>query len=379
MPLKYIKRHSLHFAVFLLTALLGMVPAYVRDPSKPLEEDPPKVISERPDRFEVYLNVIEVKDSDVQRWNINSGYLSLYDAEFLDENTILSLYLQDGMRISRDGGRTSQRLFVESGGLPEAAGGFTLHGLDFINSRTGWAFGSCLIKTVDGGQTWTKVELPDWMDNLRVKFLDQNVGYVAGRAGFRGNTSLKVYKTVDGGKTWKRSFGTREIDTPWDIFAVDEEIVMLTGGGGWMWRTGDGGKTWKAILNKDYHRVMAISRSPDGKFWLFGKNSIRISNDLGVTWQKAKSVPESIGNHEWGAVDFTKDGLGVAVSEDAAIIFTRDSGRSWRKVKSNLHFQEKIRVPNNPFDEALRSIRLSGNRGIINGSQRDYFITIADQ
>lgn len=366
------KRFLLPSPTIFLTFILGMLSVLITTVA------PPRPSSRSNLRhFEIRLDAIEVKDSDVRRWNLNDGYLDIFDAEFLDEYTILALYLQDGMRISHDGGKTWARMF-EPSGLPGSTGGFTLHNLEFLNSKIGWAGGSCLIATQDGGQTWQNIKVPEWMDNIEVGFLTEKVGFVAGRSGFRGNTSLAVYKTVDGGKTWKKSFRTKELDTPWDIVVVDSNVAMVTAGGGWLWRTEDGGKSWKRIL-KDYHRGMSISRSPDGRFWLFGKNSIRTSDDLGASWKDAEGIDESLVNHEWWSVDFADSGLGVAVGEDAAIAITKDGGLTWRQVRSNLHSQEKIRVPNNPFDEALRGIRLSGNRGIINGSQRDYFITISDQ
>lgn len=313
---------------------------------------------------------------------MNSGYLSLYDSVFFDESTILSLYLQDGMRISHDGGRTWDRLFVENGGLPEASGGFLLYGLEFLDRQIGWAFGTRLIKTEDGGKTWAALKLPEWIDNQKAKFLNENIGYVAGRGGYceRGtgecNTWLSVYKTIDGGKTWRRSFRTKEFDTPWGIEIVDENIAMIIGGGSSLYRTTDGGRTWKAILRNEIGRVMSISRSSDDRYWLFGKNSIRFSDDIGRTWHKAENLNESVVGHEWWSVDFTDEGLGVAVSEEAVIILTRDNGRTWKQISTNLHVDGKVPVPNNPFNEQFRVVELFGNKGIINGSQRDYLLSI---
>ena len=338
--------------------------------------------TDRPNRFEVQLDVIQVRDSDPSNWIMNDGYLSLYASVFLEENKILSLYLQDGFRISHDGGHSWKRMF-EPTGIPSATLGYTLQSLEFIDSRTGWASGSCLIATHDGGETWERLELPEWMDNIRVKFQTPSIGYAAGRAGFcnrdrsRCNTSLAVYKTIDGGKKWKLSFRDRKLTIPWDIIAIDENVAMMIGDGRRLFRTQNAGKSWKIVLQQD-HGSMSISTSPNGRFWLFGTNSIRFSDDLGLTWQQATHIDESIVNNEWWSVDFTRDGIGVAVSEEAAIAITRDGGQSWKQVQSNLHINGKIPVANNPFDEQLRSIRLNRNIGIINGSQRDYLLTIHD-
>src|SRR5262249_47049062 len=144
----------------------------------------PKAIKSDPKKFEVYLLPIDVRNSDKNQWNINGGYLDICDEVFFDEKNVLALYLQDGMRFSHDGGQTWQRLFVETGGLPSAAKGFTLWDLDFTDRQHGWAGGATLVKTIDGGETWQNVKLPEWIDNMRVKFLNDTVGYVAGRGGY---------------------------------------------------------------------------------------------------------------------------------------------------------------------------------------------------
>jgi hypothetical protein len=219
-----------------------------------------------PEKFEVMLTRIEVRHADKGRWNENGGYLSMYDAEFLDENTIFALYLEDGMRMSHDGGKTWQRMFAESGGIPKGAG-YSPSTLEFLDRSTGWAAGSALISTRDGGQTWQNIRVPERMDKLEVKFLNENVGYVAGRGGYcerytgRCKLWMGVYKTTDGGRTWKKSFRTRENTTPWNIVIVDESIAMITAEGGWLYRTDNGGKSWKTVLDEDYHHVMSIARA----------------------------------------------------------------------------------------------------------------------
>jgi photosystem II stability/assembly factor-like uncharacterized protein len=376
------KPYLTNLAVFLLTFFLGtLIGQSYYSPEKRVKSEPvtePSLYSSEP---QVRLEVIEVRNPDQSRWNLNAGYLSLYDVGFFDDRNILALYSQDGMRVSRDGGGTWERLSIQSGGIPKET--FGLQGLDLLNSKIGWAFGQSLIKTVDGGRTWANVKLPEWIDNQQAKFLDEDIGFIAGRGGYcergsgRCDTWLSVYKTANGGKTWRESFKTKEFDTPWKITFVDENIAMIIGGGGWLYRTADGGMSWKAIIKRDFGRVMSISRSPDGLFWLFGKNSIRFSDDLGKTWYQAENVSRNAVDHEWWSVDFTKDGLGVAVSEDASILVTHDSGKSWNQVTSNLHVNGRLLVRDNPYMEALRGIHLYGNRGIITGSQRDYVISFA--
>lgn len=68
--------------------------------------------------------------------------------------------------------------------------------VDFVDTTHGWAVGTGVLRTADGGLTWQELEAPR-ADLLSVDFLDQKEGWVAGGEGF-------VFHTRDGGDTWVR-------------------------------------------------------------------------------------------------------------------------------------------------------------------------------
>jgi hypothetical protein len=91
---------------------------------------------------------------------------------------------------------------------------FTIHDIYFVNSNVGWAIGSTsvygltskngnsyVLKTTDGGTTWTKVQLsvdctPIPNPSLqKIRAIDTNIVYVASNFG-------KLYRSDDGGTTW---------------------------------------------------------------------------------------------------------------------------------------------------------------------------------
>lgn len=73
----------------------------------------------------------------------------------------------------------------------------TLNSIYFLNPQTGWAVGEygTILRTVDGGKTWTKLKSGSEHTLVDVDFLDQNFGFAVGL----DNTILK---TTDGGDTW---------------------------------------------------------------------------------------------------------------------------------------------------------------------------------
>src|SRR4051812_44593566 len=79
---------------------------------------------------------------------------------------------------------------------------YDLQAVDFVSVSHGWVVGndegnnvSAILRTIDGGATWT-VEVEIVGDTLLdVDFADERTGYAVGTAGV-------VYASGDGGKTW---------------------------------------------------------------------------------------------------------------------------------------------------------------------------------
>jgi photosystem II stability/assembly factor-like uncharacterized protein len=85
--------------------------------------------------------------------------------------------------------------------------------IQMVNANVAYACGSAsaLIKSMDGGLNWTKLQTP--YDNttgnpnsLTIRslyFLNSNVGYIVGDT-IPGNPGQPMFKTTDGGETWNR-------------------------------------------------------------------------------------------------------------------------------------------------------------------------------
>ncbi len=143
--------------------------------------------------------VIKSTDSGANWANLTSPYAStLYDVCFVDDNTGVAVGGKSGeTKIYRttDGASSWQEITS-----PVTNG--ALYGIDFIDETTGFACGTdtTLLKTTDGGVTWSKVilnsDLPSYSDDLRkVRFGDESNGVAVGVTGI-------VFITTDGGVTW---------------------------------------------------------------------------------------------------------------------------------------------------------------------------------
>src|SRR6266851_4828376 len=85
----------------------------------------------------------------------------------------------------------------------------TLNGVSFVDADTGWAVGGTLaysgtiVRTTNGGATWTSQMSGARFPLYGVSFLNANIGTAVG--GFRGvgtGTFEKIVRTIDGGATW---------------------------------------------------------------------------------------------------------------------------------------------------------------------------------
>lgn len=76
-------------------------------------------------------------------------------------------------------------------------GYYIFHDMFFTNNMNGWAVGNggFALRTKDGGDSWTKVDLPQEGVLETVGFFDSDNGFIMGRRGI-------ILRTEDGGKTW---------------------------------------------------------------------------------------------------------------------------------------------------------------------------------
>ena len=69
--------------------------------------------------------------------------------------------------------------------------------MDFRNEKNGWVVGErgTVLRTIDGGATWSKIPVPVRNTLLSVQFVDDDNGWIVGRGGV-------VLRSSDGGLTW---------------------------------------------------------------------------------------------------------------------------------------------------------------------------------
>lgn len=112
----------------------------------------------------------------------------------------------------------------------------------FADANTWFVTGyNTVLKTTDGGTTWTSVNPNNNNNILHIWFTDSQTGY------FTTNGSYTIYKTTDGGTSWNFGYSLNITSAPNDLYFINssEGLVALPDGN--IVRTSDGGSTFNTV------------------------------------------------------------------------------------------------------------------------------------
>ncbi|GAB2769016.1 hypothetical protein GCM10027275_09600 [Rhabdobacter roseus] len=141
----------------------------------------------------------------------------------------------------------------------------TLLDLQFVNDNVGFVTTSNgkLIKTTNGGTTWT-VHLVKANHRLSsCFFVSEQVGWVLGENGL-------VLKTTNGGQSWTEQPTGFAVSLNGLNF-LSEQVGYVVGGGGTLLKTTNGGTSWSRITTGTFNTLNDINFSTPGQAWIVGE------------------------------------------------------------------------------------------------------------
>ncbi|WP_431049440.1 YCF48-related protein [Roseateles sp. L2-2] len=150
--------------------------------------------------------------------------------------------------------------------------GTTQNDLRFLDVNTGWSVGDAgeILRTVDGGQTWSKVASGVTTRLNSVRFADAKNGWIVGDFG-------ALLRTTDGGAHWTlQPVGTAQSYSPKLQLAGANTLALVDGYR--LRATADGGATW---VEQSFQNEPQLAS--DGTVWVMEGLALRRSTDFGKT------------------------------------------------------------------------------------------------
>ncbi len=190
-----------------------------------------------------------------------------------------------------------------------------------------------LLRTDDGGQTWSQSTQSDWVLGY-FRFTDALRGFAWG-FNPNGSGNPEFLRTSDGGATWAPVEGL-EPSIAYSDFKIqwlDQNRGMTTNGFDVAYATDNGGQTWYDLPPAN-NQLLAYYRYAElGYFGLTGQATTQFTTDGGQTW--AETDPASVlvftikAMHGFGVV--LQTACANEKPGDLALAVSTDNGRSWQR------------------------------------------------
>jgi photosystem II stability/assembly factor-like uncharacterized protein len=244
-------------------------------------------------------------------------------------------------------------------GTPTSASAITndLNKIYFSSNLVGYIAGkNVVLKTINGGNTWTRLKENSAINYTAVNFVDDNKGFLGGNDQYYNY----LYATTDGGLTWK------EINKNWyqnnyaeigDIFYGNNTVFYLsnyypnaTQVYGYLYYSNDNGSNWKILAPSNgsgrqglncatYNNGITLIGGTtywDGTKYFGGTQTILNLSNPTLNLSKIDLVASINGISLY-------NNKAIAVGDDGSLSLSSDKGSSWTSKTipnySNINFK----------------------------------------
>jgi len=138
----------------------------------------------------------------------------------------------------------------------------TLWGISFVNTNVGTVVGNSgtILRTTNGGTIWTPQSGGSGWALSGVSFTNSDIGTIVGHGLVFPEWVGIILRTTDGGTNWEfQTSGTNH--TLHDVCFINASIGTAVGDGGTILRTSDGGQNWSQQVSGTTERLFGISFS----------------------------------------------------------------------------------------------------------------------
>jgi photosystem II stability/assembly factor-like uncharacterized protein len=218
-----------------------------------------------------------------------------------------------------------------------------------------YAYFSRIFHTTNSGLNWDYQYSPYGVDHIsRIKFTDQNTGYIVGSGGWVG-------KTTNGGLNWS-SIQVHIPGSPlFGIFFHNSFTGYVAGEYGYVYKTTDAGENWTMLYNSDTNIFRAIHFVNSKTGWAVGDGhggSIIRTTNAGLNWYSQSTGLSTYTSYT--GIYFINAATGIIAHRDGNIFRTTNGGDNWVTVYNSYYSLRDI-----SFKDSTNGIVVGGPNGLI--------------
>lgn len=191
----------------------------------------------------------------------------------------------------------------------------------FINN-TGFAVGSNIYKSSDGGESWAQLMAPSGPNSGNLVSIgmgnEKNAIFISSLA--------QLVTTHNGGASFTAS--TLPPSSLPDVFFIDSSVAYAVDNS--VWKTTDGGDNWIKLHDfAPIHGWNSLFFINEQTGWVLKQGAFYKTTNAGIDWQRVNT--DTINLDQGGAVFFLNSDTGY-ISNTTSIEKTVNGGTSWNKV-----------------------------------------------
>ncbi|RFS18281.1 YCF48-related protein [Emticicia sp. C21] len=250
-------------------------------------------------------------------WSFFRPTYSIGDYFAFNGNRGVSVGYDGRICLSIDNGNNWQTIVA-----PTINSGF--YDIDFKDNNTGWAVGTSIYKTTNGGSTWTQSNNSGVYNFNDICLTPQHTLFAAGYDG-------KIIKSTNGGTSWS-VLTTNTTQELLGIFFINENTGWCVGHNGTILKTINGGQTWNPQNSGDTKYLYKVKFINENTGWIVGGRDVILkTTDGGNNW-----IPQNTNTGDYYYNLFIKDESTIFATGHNTLLRTTDGGVSWNK--QNLNF-----------------------------------------
>ncbi len=228
--------------------------------------------------------------------------------------------LQNLIAKTDDGGKSWTKLI--NGTINNST--YYFSALHMLNNTTGWVGGtSVIVKTTNGGTTWSTQYNNSSVSILGLHFINANTGWGVGSNG-------TILTTANGGTAWAtQNSGTTQ--SLIKVYFINASTGWAVGNNGTILKTDNGGANWTPQSSGTAQQLKDIYFADANNGWTGGSNNTLLkTTDGGSTWIPVTTVGQ---NFSVSNLQFFSANEGWFGSYQGAF-YTADGGNTWQVVSS---------------------------------------------